>query len=266
MKVSTTNQPKLDIIPLIKNKQPIKSGLGHYLQGIQHIGITVYDLDKSLEFYTEVLGGKLVIAEDGLMGEGMQNTLFQKEELDAITKGIDPKTLDIPTLKDSQNALDIKFISFGNTCLELIYFRDAENSISHSSVGSIPSHIAHVNAMHLSFHVKDDVDLNVFANLLEEECEKRGIANVICNRIIQVKSEAERRKVALKYNSTKFWHEPYITEDEPEDFGEFEGWALFYCKGPSGEQLEFNQVTRKVKGHFAQAQQEYKIANKTWKE
>jgi len=55
------------------------TGLGHFLQGIQHVGITVENLDKSLEFYTEVLGGKLAVGETRLVGDTIQNTIFQKE-------------------------------------------------------------------------------------------------------------------------------------------------------------------------------------------
>nr|WP_322661716.1 AtaL-like protein [Dendronalium sp. ChiSLP03b]MDZ8206788.1 AtaL-like protein [Dendronalium sp. ChiSLP03b] len=264
VKVGATNQLKPDIVSLMNGKQVVKSGLGHYLQGVQHFGVTVQDMTQSLEFYTEVLGGVVVVAENNLTGDGMQNTLFQKEELDALAQGIDPKNSEIPSLRDAKEALDIKFLSFGNACVELIYFRDAATQNPHnSSVDRIPSHIGHVNAMHLSFHVKEDVDLNLFAQMLEEECQKRGMKNVVCNRVIRVKSEEERRKVALKYNSNKFWHEPDSSDiDQPEEhFGDLEGWALFYCKGPSGEQLEFNQATRTVKGHFAKAQEDYSMVN-----
>lgn len=266
VKVGATNQLKLDIVSLMNGKEAVKPGLGHYLQGVQHVGVTVQDMEKSLEFYTEVLGGQIVVVENNLMGDTMQNTLFQKEELDALAQGVNPKSLGIPSLRDAKEALDIKFISFGNTCVELIYFRDAAIQNSHNSaVDPISSHIGHVNAMHLSFHVKDDVDLNFFAKIFEEECQRRGMEKVVCNRVIQVKSEEERRKVALKYNSSKFWHEPdSLNADQPEeDFGELEGWALFYCKGPNGEQLEFNQATRTVKGHFAKAQKEYNMVNNT---
>ena len=41
-------------------------GLGHWLQGVQHVGVTVDNLAKSLEFYVEVLGGR-VAAMAGLL-------------------------------------------------------------------------------------------------------------------------------------------------------------------------------------------------------
>lgn len=266
LKVGATNQLKEDVVSLMNGKQKIKSNLGHYLQGVQHFGVTVDDMARAIEFYTEVLGGKLVVGENGLVGDTSQNTLFQKEELEAIASGIDPDTLDIPHLRSAkEDALDIKFISFGNVAVELIHFREAENpNANKTSVSSIPSHIGHVNAMHLSFNVKEGIDLNLFAKLLEEECHKRGMTNVVCNRIVRVKSEAERKAVALKYNSFKFWHEE---GDEPEiDWSDdpMEGWSLFYCKGPSGEQLEFNQATRKVKESFRQGVKDYNEANGTF--
>jgi hypothetical protein len=38
---------------------------------------------------------------------------------------------------------------------------------------------------------------------------------------------------------------------------------LFYCKGPNGEQLEFNQVTRTARECFDGARQQYNTANGT---
>ena len=272
LKGSKVANGKAEIEPVFTNgkaeKEIVNSsekiGLGHLLQGVQHFGVTVDDLEKSLEFYLEVLGGKLVVTEKELVGDVIQNTLFQKEELDAIAAGIEP--VDLPRLRSTkEDGLDVNFISFGNTVVELIYFREAgKPNAPRSSVRKIPSHIGHVNAMHMSFNVKEGIDLNVFANMLEKECHRRGMTEVICNRVIHVKSEAERRAVALKYNSFKFWNEP--NGEEPEiDWSKdpMEGWSLFYCKGPNGEQLEFNQVTRKVKNSFRQAMEEYNRANET---
>jgi catechol 2,3-dioxygenase-like lactoylglutathione lyase family enzyme len=250
----------------------IKSGVGYCLQGVQHFGITVDDMNKSMEFYTELLGGKLVVSGDGFTGEVMHNTLFQQEDLEALERGIDPRTLGVPDLRDgSKEALDVRFISFGNTVLELIHFRDARlNPSVPNWAAKVSSCAGFANVMHLSFHVKDDVDLNRFAKDIEEECRRRKI-NFIANRIIRVRSEEERRTVALRYTANKFWNDPnpdYFVEGYSEGpFGDFEGWSLFYAKGPNGEQLEFNQVTRQIKGRFIKAQQEYNQAtgtNYTW--
>ncbi|WP_313949872.1 nuclear transport factor 2 family protein [Aphanizomenon sp. FACHB-1401] len=253
----------------LKHSPLTTSGLGHLLQGVQHVGVTVNDISQSLDFYLEVLGGKLVVAESELVGDVIQNTLFQKEELDAIAQSINPQTIKVPHLRSAkEDALDVRFISFGNTVIELIHFREAgKPNASHASVPTIPSHIGNVNAMHISFNVKEGVDLNVFAQMLEAECHKRGMTNVVCNRVVNVKSEAERRVVAQRYNSFKFWNEPeVIAAGEPEidwSHDPMEGWSLFYCKGPNGEQLEFNQVTRKVKTSFQKGMEEYNQANGT---
>ncbi|VEP13022.1 Ethyl tert-butyl ether degradation EthD [Hyella patelloides LEGE 07179] len=272
LQAGATNQLKEEIVSLMNGTESqlpsdnsSNSGLGRYLQGIQHFGVTVNDMAQATEFYTEVLGGQLVVSENELVGDTVQNTLFQKEELDAIASGIDPDITDLPHLRNGKdNALDVKFISFGNTVVELLQVREAGKPNPHqSSVDSLPSHIGRVNAMHLSFNVKEGIDLNLFAQMLEEECQHRGMTNVVFNRVIRVKSKAERKAVALKYNSLKFWNEP---EDEaPIDWSDdpMEGWSLFYCKGPNGEQLEFNQVTRKVKERFRQGVQEYNQANAT---
>jgi len=244
------------------------TGLGHFLQGIQHVGITVENLDKSLEFYTEVLGGKLAVGETRLVGDTIQNTIFQKEELDAIAQNIPLQALEVPNLRDSEQALDVRFISFGNAVVELIHFRDPDGSPqSPTLLKHQPSHIAHVTAKHLSFQVKDSIDLNEFAQMLETECQRREIPNVVFNRIIRVETAKERAAIASRYNSFKFWDQPNeagVIEPNPDhQWGEFEGWSLFYCKGPNGEQLEFNQVTRNVKGLFAEAQRQYNQANGT---
>jgi catechol 2,3-dioxygenase-like lactoylglutathione lyase family enzyme len=246
--------------------QQVPTGLGRYLQGVQHVGVTVDDMAKSLEFYIEVLGGKLAVAGNGFYGDVLQNTLFQKEELDARGRGVDPRSLGVPEIRTGQReALDVVFISFGNTCVELLHFRDArKDPNAPNTFPKVPSGVGHGNAGHISFYVKDDVDLNLFAKRLEEECRRRGI-DIACNRIIQVNSEQERRAAALKYFANKFWNDPdyFVDGHSDADFGDFLGWSLFYCKGPNGEQLEFNQVTRKVKGLFDQARRAYNEANGT---
>jgi len=247
--------------------QQARSGLGRYLQGVQHVGVTVDDMAKSLEFYIDVLGGRLAVAGTGFSGDVLQNTLFQKEELEARERGVDPRALGVPEIRTGANeALDVVFISFGNTCVELLHFRDAKlDRNAPNTFPRLPPGVGHGNAGHISFYVKDDVDLNAFAKRLEQECQERGITNVVCNRIIQVKSDKERRDAALKYCANKFWNDSqYFVEGYSDsDFGEFLGWSLFYCKGPNGEQLEFNQVTRTAKGLFDKARREYNETNGT---
>ena len=241
--------------------------LGPMLQGVQHVGVTVDDMKKSLEFYIEVLGGRLAIAGNGFYGPVLHNTLFQVEDIQAIEQSRSPRSNGVPDLRDgTRESLDVCFISFGNTCVELIHFRDAKLDSSAPNIfPRLPSGVGYGNACHISFYVKDDVDLNMFAKSLEEECQRRGIANVKVNHVIDVQSERERLSLPLKYAANKFWNdkEYFIEGYSDSNFGDFEGWSLFYCKGPNGEQLEFNQVTRRAKEHFNRAREEYNEANGT---
>ena len=256
-----------DNTPSQRLDQQTSTGVGRYLQGVQHVGVTVDDWAKSLEFYIDVLGGKPAIQGSGFYGDVLHNTLFQKEELDAWERDVSPRSLGAPELRTGQQeALDVVFISFGNTAVELIHFRDAKLDPNAPNIfPKVPSGVGHANECHISFYVKDDVDLNTFAKTLEEECQRRGITSVVCNRVITVNSEEERRNAALKYYANKFWNDPeYFVEGYSDgEFGDFHGWSLFYCKGPNGEQLEFNQVTRTARERFDSARRQYNEANGT---
>ncbi|MBV9385030.1 MAG: VOC family protein [Chroococcidiopsidaceae cyanobacterium CP_BM_ER_R8_30] len=227
------------------------SALSKHLRGVHHVGVTVEDMGKSLEFYTEVLGGRIIIAEIGLAGDTMHNTLLQKEEIDAIEKGVDPRTIGVPNLREGKDNLDVYFIQFDNVVLELLQYRSASappNSSAAFAAKNPYSSPAYINSMHISFYLNDEVDVDEFVKNLETECQKRGMTQVRFNRIIQVRSEEERTKVNPKYNSCKLF-DPSL--------GDFEGWTLVYFKGPNGEQLEFNQVLRKAKLRFQSAQEEF---------
>ena len=205
---------------------------------IQHVGITVKDMKKSLEFYTEVLGGELVTNELGLKGDAMHNCLLQVDELYASSKN---KTLDeagIPDLRSGKQELDVYFVSFGNVCVELLEYRTGSENFTKEYEFHSPSFIGN---MHLSFYLGDDVDVDKFVQNLEEECRKREIPNVKCNRICRVNSEEERVKAGVESSETNSFKI---------DGGHFAGWTLFYVKGPNGEQLEFNQVTKSAKKEF----------------
>lgn len=233
----------------LQQKKP--SNFGAIVRGVNHIGITVDDMEKSLEFYIEVLGGKLIIQGNGLAGDVMHNTLLQKEELDAIELGIeDPSTIGVPNLRDGADNLDVYFIQFDNVVIELLNYRDASSSKTFNARNPHSSP-AFVNSMHISFHLSEDTDIDEFAKNLEDECQKRGMKNVRCNRIMRVNSEAERKNSELQCNSCK------LTDTPEQPVGDFDGWTLFYLKGPNGEQLEFNQVTRKAKARFEKVKQEF---------
>jgi catechol 2,3-dioxygenase-like lactoylglutathione lyase family enzyme len=229
------------------------------LQGVQHFGLTVDDLDRSVEFYVEVLGGKLALSGDGFSGEELYHTLFQKDYLDAARRGIDPRTLGVVDLRDGSRAvLDVRIISFGNATVELLRVRAV------GGVGMVPTGVGHYNVGHLCFDVREDVDLNEFALALEAECQRRGIS-VGCNRIVRVNSEAERRAADTRFAANKFWADPKypVPGRTDEGFGDFHGLGFVYCKGPNGEQIEFCQLKNEVKARVAESQRQYLAAKRS---
>jgi catechol 2,3-dioxygenase-like lactoylglutathione lyase family enzyme len=238
-----------------------RPGLGHLLGGIHHVGVTVDDLAKSLEFYVEVLGGKPCLSGDGFAGEKLQQTLFQRELLDAAAGRVGAMN-GTASVGDGADKLDVRMISFGHTLVELLHFRDG--NASPAAPGSIPAGSSAVGAnaaVHICFAVREEVDLNRFALDLEAECRARDIP-LTCNRTVAVASEAERRDAPAAIAANKFWNDPRYPGAEMDEtaFGDFLGLGFFYCKGPNGEQLEFAQATRKAKAAMQQAGARYDSA------
>ena len=64
------------------DSQEKPSALGH-ASGHSALGLTTPDLDKSLKFYIEVLGGRLAVGGDGFYGPELHNLLFQQDELNS---------------------------------------------------------------------------------------------------------------------------------------------------------------------------------------
>ena len=200
------------------------------LQGVHHVGITVEDMEKAFIFYTEVLGGTHIVSGNGFKGIQMHNALFQKEELDGST--------DIPNLRERVHELDVKMIQFENVVIELLNYHTSR--VEGEQFSTFPAHQNSSSpacnaAMHISFYLKDDVDLDQFVNDLESKAAEHGFDRFKFNRISSPGEEVIKS---------------FRVESEGNDF---DGWNLLYCKGPNGEQLEFNQVLRKAKQVFGDA-------------
>ena len=75
------------------------------LFGMSHVVLTVSNLDKSTNFYTNVLGGMLVkklsTDIDGLWGDRMFYAMFQKEVIDAEAAGESLEYYGVCDIKDS---------------------------------------------------------------------------------------------------------------------------------------------------------------------
>ncbi len=226
--------------------------LGARLQGVQHFGVTVQNMDRAYEFYTEVLGGTEVFRDGDFHGERIHNTLLTDQEIVARERKVNARTLGIPNLRDGEQRLDVRFIQFDNVVIELLQYRDADQPAgSGDSFAEPRDHMspAFPRSMHICFYLRDDVDFNKFIHDLEAEATKRGMTQVKANRIVTVTSEGERLAAPLDSNSNP------ITE------GLSDGWTLIYAKGPEGEQLEFVKALGPVKKRFADALTAHKKRN-----
>lgn len=220
--------------------------LGARLQGVQHFGLTVQNMDRAFAFYTEVLGGTEVMRDGDFQGERIHNTLLTDQEIEARVRKVNPRTLGIPDLRGGAQRLDVRFIQFDNVVIELLQYRDADQPAGSGAAFAEPlDHMspAFPRMMHICFHIRDDVDFNKFIVDLEAESARRGMTQVRANRVITVLSEKERVAAPMEANSNG------ITE------GKSNGWRLIYCKGPEGEQLEFVQALGPVKQTFDSALQ-----------
>lgn len=218
--------------------------LGARLQGVQHFGLTVQNMDRAFAFYTEVLGGTEVMRDGDFQGERIHNTLLTDQEIEARKRQVNPRTMGIPDLRGGAQRLDVRFIQFDNVVIELLQYRDAGQPAGSGAAFAEPlDHMspAFPRMMHICFHIRDDVDFNKFIADLEAESARRGMTQVRANRVVTVSTEQERLAAPIEANSNG------ITE------GQSNGWRLIYCKGPEGEQLEFVQALGPVKQVFDSA-------------
>ncbi len=225
-----------------ENRDP--ASLGARLRGVQHFGLTVQNMERAYEFYTAVLGGTEIMRDGDFKGERIHNTLLTDQEIEARARNVNPRTMGVPDLRGGTQRLDVRFIQFDNVVIELLQYRDAEQPMGGPHAFAEPlDHMspAFPRMMHICFHIRDDVDFNLFIADLEAESARRGMTQVRANRVVTVTTEQERLAAPMHANSNG------ITE------GLSNGWRLIYCKGSEGEQLEFVQTLGPVKTTFDDA-------------
>jgi hypothetical protein len=88
--------------------------LGARLQGAQHFGLTVQNMDRAFEFYTEVLGGAEIMRDGDFHGGPIHNTILADQEIIVHQLKVDPRTIGVPDLKDGAQRLDVRFVQFDN--------------------------------------------------------------------------------------------------------------------------------------------------------
>jgi catechol 2,3-dioxygenase-like lactoylglutathione lyase family enzyme len=152
-----------------------KKSLGARLQGVQHFGLTVQNMDRAYEFYTAVLGGTEIMRDGDFQGERIHNTLLTDQEIEARARRVNPRTLGVPDLKNGAQRLDVRFIQFDNVVIELLQYRDAEQPAGSGASFAEPlDHMspAFPRMMHICFHLRDDVGFNQFIADLETEAAR----------------------------------------------------------------------------------------------
>jgi len=215
--------------------------IGARLQGVQHFGVTVQNMDRAFAFYTEVLGGTEVMRDGDFHGERIHNTLLTDQDIEARVRGVNPSTMGVPDLRGGGQRLDVRFVQFDNVVIELLQYRDAAQPAGTGASFAEPrDHMspAYPRSMHICFHVADDADFTQLIHDLEVEAARRGMTQVRANRVVTVTTEQERQAAPRESLGNS------ITE------GRSNGWTLIYCKGPEGEQLEFVQALGPVKRVF----------------
>jgi len=222
--------------------------LGARLQGVQHFGLTVQNMDRAFAFYTEVLGGTEVMRDGDFQGQPVHNTILTDQEIIAAEQRVKPSTIGVPDLAGGRQRLDVRFVRFDNVVIELLQYRDSNQPQGTDQSWAEPrDHMspAYPRSMHICFYLRDDVDFAKFIADLEAESARRGMTQVKANRVVTVRSEQARLAAPRSSNANR------ITQ------GASNGWNFIYCKGPEGEQLEFVQVLEPVKQVFARAQEQH---------
>ena len=238
---------------------------------IQHVGVTTSNLSRSVDFYTSVMGGVEVVSAGGNGWKG--NDVYQLLMQAALMRNGAAATF--AANLSGPEVLDARYVAFDAMIIELLDYHSDEAQLQRAlnaqqqqqrpgtrrrratSLSSAafpkfsPSNVAPSVAanMHISFNIRPSVSLDGFVAELETRSHAAGFENVVCNRLVPVPAgsdgEPNRSAVPLDANS-------YMVTS-----GAFEGWSLAYCKGPDGEQLEFNQVIDKAFDVFAQARLAY---------
>jgi hypothetical protein len=73
--------------------------LGRRIRGFQHFGMTVQNMDRAFEFYTEILGGTEIMRDGDFHGKKIHNTLMLNDEIEAFEQKINPVTIGVPDLR-----------------------------------------------------------------------------------------------------------------------------------------------------------------------
>ena len=196
--------------------------LRNYLadEAIQHVGVNVDDMELSKKFYIDILGGVFIAEITGIDGEEWTTIL-----------NADAKTA--PQL-GAGDALDVCFISFGNSAVELLRYYNKESGLTHNANVSVDANEQGVAGKHISFNLAADINTKDFFDKL---CD--ATASMPC--------------VSLNKGD--------VHQLGPD--GPLGGWNCFFMSGPNGERIEFNQIPKgrcNADANFSKAAEHFRKA------
>ncbi len=154
-----------------------------------------------------MLGGTEVFRHGDFQGDPVQNTLLADQEIlreRASCRSADDRRAQS---RDGDQRLDVRFIQFDNVVIELLQYRNASepmaalNALCRPPVRMSPALPAH--DAHLLPHCATMSTSTGFITDLEAESARRGMTQVRANRIIRVRSEAERKAAPESSNTNK---------------------------------------------------------------
>jgi catechol 2,3-dioxygenase-like lactoylglutathione lyase family enzyme len=201
------------------------------MSAIQHVGITTTNLTRSTDFYVNVMGGVEVISAGG---EGWQgNDVYQLLMQQALLGGPEAAKWAANLSTGGTDTLSARYVTIGGLALELLDYHAVNKNADPNATDFFPKHSESNVApsvagnMHISFDVREDVDLNDVVTRLENASHARGYTNVWCNRVVPVDGHQDYAGLPKEDQS-------YEIKDGKSPF---DGWSLAYCKGPDGEQV-----------------------------
>jgi hypothetical protein len=114
-----TREGRATISSAVRNAGP----LGLRLQGVQHFGLTVQNIERAYEFYTEIYRDPVqhrVLSSWRFSGRcGAEHSACGSGDHRQRT-GSQPRTVGVPDLRGGAQRLDVRFILFDNVVIELV--------------------------------------------------------------------------------------------------------------------------------------------------
>ena len=188
----------------VSSAEPNKGPLGARLQGVQHFGLTVQNMDRAFAFYTEVLGGTEVMRDGDFQGERIHNTLLTDRRSKRGCAG--------STRARGRAGPQRRRAAARRALHPVRQRRDRAAAVPRvqqpaGSGAAFAEPLDHMSpafprTMHICFHIRDDVDFNKFIHDLEAESARRGMTQVRANRVITVTTEKERLAAPMRPTAT----------------------------------------------------------------